>query len=350
MLPFKKKAQKSNSVIGLDIGSGQLKAVGLCRKEGAVAITHFAVVPCVVTFGKEGIQKRLAEVVQDVLASWKMTGRRLSVAMSTSSALVGQVEMPQIPLDEARSALKLNGVRYLRHDLNEYYFDLAVLADSASEAKGRKSSMMQLLVAGAPKAEVVWVRDALVNAKLKVDSIELVALTVINALQRSHGQICEQELVLLLDVGAQITTLNFLRQGQPLLTRFMQFGGTALTEHIAKILTLSTAAAEEEKRKMSESVSVLARAALQPLVREVRSSIDFVERQYDCRITHAFVGGGTACRSALVQFLGEDVGLGMEVWNPLEGMKMTELNGDVEQLKSLAPSLGGAVGAAIAYL
>jgi Tfp pilus assembly PilM family ATPase len=130
----------------------------------------------------------------------------------------------------------------------------------------------------------------------------------------------------------------------------MQFGGAAITEHIGEILTLTPAAAEEEKRKMPEGLSALVRTALQPLAREVRSSIDFVERQYDCHITRAFVGGGTACGSVMVQVLGEDIGLGMEVWNPLEGVTLTALEGEAERLKSLAPSLGGAVGAAIARL
>jgi len=42
--------------------------------------------------------------------------------------------------------------------------------------------------------------------------------------------------------------------------------------------------AEEEKRKMSTPIQELVKTAISPLAREIRSSIDFFERQNDHRV------------------------------------------------------------------
>jgi Tfp pilus assembly PilM family ATPase len=111
------------------------------------------------------------------------------------------------------------------------------------------------------------------------------------------ADLCAKEVLLVLDIGAHSTSINFLLHGQPVMTRIAQFGGDLVSEYIAQVLTLQPEIAEEEKLKMSETVQPLIRQSISPLVQEIRSSIDFFERQHECHVTRLFACGGSACSS-----------------------------------------------------
>ncbi len=348
MLFRRKQARKRDAAIGLDLGSRQWKGVVVHRTEQGLQLCSYAVTPCTANPGKTEAQAQFVEAAQTLLSQLKASDRYAYVAISSPDSLVAEIEMPRLPAGDIRSIISLNSARYLRRDLSGYYVDAVELADTTTDGKARRTPTMQTLVAGAPREEVLSYRNALNSAKMKAETIELSSVAVINAIQRSHAEVCEQNVVLLLDIGNQLTSLNFLRRGQPLLTRLMPFGGAQITKQVARALGLEPAAAEEQKRNMSEKAAVVVQGTLQTLAREVRSSIDFVERQHDCDIRHAFAGGGTACNPAIVEALSQEVGVQILRWNPLEGYETTGV--DTAQLAALAPCLGAAVGVAVARL
>jgi Tfp pilus assembly PilM family ATPase len=255
-----------------------------------------------------------------------------------------------MPLDEVRNALKLNSARFLRRDFSNYYLDAVELCEPAHNGKGKKSITMKVLVGGANREEVLWYRDALTAAKIRPERMELAAVSVVNAFQFTNKEICEKEIVLLVDVGARSTSINFLRFGQPLMTRIMHFGGVQISEYLAQALAIQSTAAEEEKIKMSSGVQPLIKIAILPLAKELRSSIDFFERQQECHVGKAFACGGSACGASILDFLSEEVGLRIECWNPVQSFDTSHFNGEGPRLVAIAPSLAAAVGAAAARM
>jgi type IV pilus assembly protein PilM len=223
------------------------------------------------------------------------------------------------------------------------------MGESAADPKAKKSANMRLLVATASKDEVQWYRAALLAAKLRAETMELPALCVVNAFQRSHPEVCAKEVVLLLDIGARATSLNFLRGGEPVMTRLVDYGGTRISEYISQVLALPAGEAEAAKRAFADEIQPLVQASLFLLGREIRSSIDFFERQHECHVAKAFAGGGTACGPGLLSFLGESAGAHIEAWNPVHEYHTDGLAGAAE-LPALAPVLGAALGVAVAHL
>jgi type IV pilus assembly protein PilM len=348
MFGRKKKQSQQSLAVGLDFGSQQIKAVAVARGEkGPVLQEHF-LAPTPPSLGKKGAEAEFAGQLQQVLGPLtrlKATDRRVFVSVSCPTATIAVVELPRLPVDEAREVLKLNSTRYLRRDLSNSYLDVSELMEPVTDPKARKSATMRMLVAAVSKEEIQWYRTTLAAAKLRPLSIELSFLTVVNAFQISHRALCEQEAVLVVDIGARMTSMNFLRNGQPVMTRIMEFGGSRITDCIAQSLGLEPAAAEAEKRKLSEFMQPLVQGGVAPLARELRSSVDFFERQYDCHVSQGFVGGGTACSATIVGLLGEAAGMKLVAWNPVQGW---QADGDAAGLEQVAPALASAVGLAAA--
>jgi type IV pilus assembly protein PilM len=343
-----KKHAKRDQVIGLDIGTSQIKAAVLRRAGSRIQLVEYSVSPVKQVLGKSGTEQQFAAELQQWFGLLKVQERRVFVAISCASAMVCETEFPRMPIEEAKNALKLSSSRYLRRDFSNYYFDAVELVQFGQDTKTNKSSTMKVLVAGASKDEVRWYRDALLAAKIRPEAIELAAVTVVNAFQVANPALAEQEVALLVDIGANSTSINFVRHGQPTMTRIMHFGGAHINEYLVQILSLSAKAAEEEKLKMSERVQALVRMAVLPLCKEVRSSIDFFERQQECHVSKGFACGGTACATSILRLLSEEIGFSIESWNPIQSFGTENFNGEAPQLMAVAPALAAVVGVAAA--
>ena len=373
------KQHKRDVALGIDLGASQIKAVVVRRQKDKLELVEYAVRPLPPSVTKSYKGPEFAAELQQLVDGLKTSERHAFVTISCSSAMVCQAEFPPVPLAEIKSALKLNSSGYLRRDFSAYYLDAFELKKGTEDTKGRSkgkdlekakdpaaakdvdkskdpikskaavkpnSVKTSVLVGGATKEEVDACRDALVAAKIKPEIIELAAISVINAFQVGHPEI-KDEVVVLIDIGARMTSINFLLDGMPLITRIMHFGGAQLSDYISQILVLKPNEAEDEKRKMSGPVQELVKTAISPLAREIRSSIDFFERQNDLHVSQIYACGGTACSPQILAILGEAVGTHVECWNLIESLDVSHFNGETQRVLGLGPSLAAAVGAVL---
>lgn len=349
MLFGRNRQQKRDIALGLDLGTGQIKAALVRRNRDKLELVEYAVRPLPLGSATPYKDPQFAAELEQLVAGLKSSERRAFVTISCSSAMVCQTEFPPVPLTEIKSALKLNSSGYLRRDFSSYYLDVFELKRGFQDAKSKTSSKTKVLIGGAQKEEVDACRDALTAAKIHPQVIELAAVSVINAFQVGHPEF-KDEVVVLVDIGSHATSINVLLDGAPLITRIMHFGGAQLSEYISQVLKLNPREAEEEKLKMSDSAQELVRTALSPLARELRSSIDFFERQHDQHVCRIFACGGSACSQHVLKFLGESIGLHIECWNPVQSLDISSFNGETPQVQALGPSLAAAVGVATARL
>lgn len=379
MLFRRNKQHKRDVALGIDLGASQIKAAVVRRQKDKLELVEYAVRSLPPGIAKAYKGPEFAAELQQLVDGLKTSERHAFVTISCSSAMVCQAEFPPVPLTEIKSALKLNSAGYLRRDFSAYYLDVFELQKATEEVRGKAkakdkssdpakdsakpngganakdsaktkdSAKKSVLVGGATKEEVDACRDALVVAKIKPEVIELTAVSVINAFQVGHPQ-SKDEVVVLIDIGARMTSINFLLDGMPLITRIMHFGGAQLSDYISQVLVLKPDEAEEEKRKMSGPIQELMKTAISPLAREIRSSIDFFERQNDLHVSQIYACGGSAASPQILAILGEAVGTHVECWNLVESLDISHFNGETQRVLALGPSLAAAVGAVIPRL
>jgi type IV pilus assembly protein PilM len=359
------KRRKPEVTLGIDIGASQIKAAVVGRQRDTFELLEYAAHALPASFARAYRSPEFAAELQKTVDSLKTTDRHACITVSCSSAMVCQAEFPPVPLDEVKSALKLNSAGYLRRDFSSYYLDAFELkrgsqdskarekapdeTKDASKAKDKDAPKTTVLVGGATKEEVDACRDALTAAKIKPQVIELAAVSVINAFHIGHPEVDEQ-VVVLVDIGAQMTSVNFLQGGLPVITRIMHFGGAQLTEYIGQVLMLKPQEAEDEKHKMAPPVQELVKAAISPLAREIRSSIDFFERQNDLHVQRIYACGGSACSAPLLTILGEAVGTPVQCWNTVDSLGLSQFNGGSRRVHTIGPSLAAVIGVSVARL
>jgi type IV pilus assembly protein PilM len=155
--------------------------------------------------------------------------------------------------------------------------------------------------------------------------------------------------VALVDVGANKSCINILRNGVSSFTREVYIGGNDFTNALMRRLGADIHQAEQIKCDPQEKAPEVQSAIvpiLDDLGNEINLSFDYFENQYDSEVTEVYLSGG----SSLLPFLEESFERIFEkktrVWNPIEGLKVKSDNVDIDSLNRFAPQLAVGVGLA----
>ena len=225
--------------IGLDIGHQQVRAVALSRptsaqaRSGAVAqVVATAVVP---RLDHDGHVKPLPAALAEIEA---LLGKRgaLTVHLGDASTLVRFV--PTLPLPPDRRQ------RLLRLELTQHANEAGDLAADAWEVPIPGDEIVHGCVISQP-AHVLAGLDALRTARLGSARIAYGPAAIANTAFAAHLA-ADEELVLVVDIGATTTGISLLGDQRLLACRQVPIGGEAFTEALMAT-GLDRRAAEKSK-------------------------------------------------------------------------------------------------------
>jgi type IV pilus assembly protein PilM len=358
-LPFysggtrKKRAQ----MIGVDLGNRTTKAVLLERRGEILALTRYALLDAPI-FEKRISPELLADHLQSVAEALGNTTKFISVAVGLEDALVRQVEMPQIPLDEMRQILKVNHKGYLQQDLPNHAFDCYIipprqLAPEKSADTGRtggSAPKFKVLVAAAKQQLVTDFMQAASHAGLTADCLVPGLIGPMNTFEQALPEVYAKETVALVDIGFKHTSVCILDRGELALTRVVNIGGDKLTAGLAETMNISYAEAEGIKVGMAPEVATALEMQVIPLGREIRASLDFFEHQQDRPVSQVFVSGGSARSEMILQMLHAELMLECKTWNPTGFLQLALPGQQAVEVEHIGPQLTVAIGAALTAL
>lgn len=340
-------------IVAMDMGTSAVKFVRMQRRSGKYVMTHFG------SHKLNGVngaalptQEHLTETLRACMSEMNMKRGHAVASISARSTLIRHVDFPQMPLDDMKKSLKINSAPYLHQQYTGFNFDCYIMPPRAAKTteSAKAPNKLPVLVGGASTQDVLFCRDTLLGANLTPLAINLAPVAVINAFESSNPDMWQQDTVALVDVGYDNSVISVVDHGRPSLTRSIQFGGSHITGHIAKTLSLEEKAAEDEKLKMSEAIQVLVGSCLSTFARQIRSSIDFFERQNEVPVKRVFCSGGTALSTLILQFLTDEIGLPCKSWDASAKLEVDLKNQKQEQLKEQSPDFAVAIGTALAVI
>ena len=275
--------KKRDQIIAVDLGNRTTKAVLLERRGGVLALCRYALLDAPI-YERKMSAELLSEHLRSVAEALGNPTKYITLAVGLDDALVRQVELPQIPMDEMRLVLKNNSKAYLQQDLPNHVFDCYVFPPRAAAngkpaepAKTPAIPKLKVLVTGAKQQLVNDFQTAAKNAGLIPECIVPGLVGPMNAFELANPQAFENEAVALVDIGFKYTSVCVLDHGELALTRTVNIGGDKLTAGLAETMSISYAEAEGIKVGMAPEVQSTLENQVQPLGRELRASLDFFE-------------------------------------------------------------------------
>ena len=336
--------KQRRSIVGLDIGSSAIKALEITQDKYDYIITAYAQIDVP---GAQAIR----DAVSDLFRSGGFHTKRVATAVSGKSVIFRYINMPQMPDDSLKSAIKFEADKYIPFDVEEVEIDTQKLMDIPG-AEGIDPESKVLLVA-AKKSVIEDQAQVLTDLSLQPVSIGVESFAIGNAYELndivSPSLQDADHTVALIDVGASKTCINILRNNISCFAREVPMGGQDITNAITRRFGLEPYEAEALKRDPQDQMHDVQEAVahvLEDLGNEINLSFDFFENQFDGEVQEIFLSGGAVLLPFLEESLERIFEKKTRVWNPIEGLKVKADNVDIDALNHMAPQLAVAVGLA----
>lgn len=339
-------------MLAVDLGNRTTKAVLIERRGEVMALTRYALLDAPI-FEKKISAELLATHLREVVQKLDAQPKWVALALGLDDAIVKQIELPQIPVDDMRMVLKNNPKTYLQQDLPGYAFDCNIFIPKlAPRADAPKASpavpKLKVLVGGAKQELLNNCQAAVMEAGMLASQVSPGLIGPINAFELSLPEAYEKDTVALVDIGFKHSSICIVDRGELVLMRIVNIGGDRLTAGLAESMSISYAEAEGIKVGMAPEVQAALEMQVQPLGRELRASLDFFEHQQDRPVSQVYVSGGSAQSELILQILHSEMVVDCKTWNPLQFLQLALPGQQAVEIEQMGPRLAVAVGAALA--
>ncbi len=342
----------SKSIVGLDIGSSTVKAVEIAMKGDDFELTHMGIAklaPEAIVQGAFLNSSAIVDAIREAIDTAKIKTKDVAAAVCGHSVIVKKVSLPTMTHEELDEQIRWEAEQYIPFDVNEVNLDFQILDASSQEGQ------MDVLLVAAKKDLIDDYVQVISEAGLTPAVIDVAAFAVENAFEVNY-ELNSDEVVALINIGAQVVNINVLVQGTPCFTRDITTAGNHYTEEIQKTLSISFDEAERIKlggrgaegsqEVVPQEVEKAMQSVTETVIGEISRSLDFFSAtSADSRIGRVLLSGGSVNVAGFLAVFRERTGLDCEVLNPLNRMTPTN-KFEQEFLDEVAPSLGVSVGLA----
>lgn len=341
--------------LGLDIGTSFIKLAEARRTGKELKITRLDLIPTpagAVSGGNVIRVEEVASLIRKSVHQHRFRTRRVVTAVPGKNVITRYIKMPAMPAKEVETAIKYEAEKYIPLPIPELMLDYLPVG----ETEGDGTKQTQYLLIAVPKQVVYQFCEVILQAGLKPVAVEIEPL----ALLRSYDWMAEGSSGLAcVDIGAGASSVSIFKRNSLQFSRTITFGGNNLTESLKQEFDLDFAGAQKLKEHEGEILSApegvsekaarldtTLREGLGELVHEVRRSLEFFRVQSREGIAKIVLSGGGARLKGLSVLMAEELGVPVELGNPLKNLNTKRL-ALAQGWKDMAPSLGVVVGLAL---
>jgi type IV pilus assembly protein PilM len=378
-------ALNPKKVVGLDIGSSVVKAVQLKKVGRSLELEKFGLAEIYPGIDKKaaGVNRREAKIdaIRQAMADAGISAKFSSSAVSGESIIVRYIQLPEMPENELKGAIRWEAEDYIPFRLEEVNLDSMILG--RTDIGG--SPKIDVLLVAAKKDLVGEHMDLLRGADLQPIIVDVDSFAFLNCFEANYMP-AANEVIALLNIGAEITSINIYIGGVSRFSRDIGIAGDTITAGIQQRLNCTFQRAEELKVREGAPImrqdevdadfdaesslldtirgtvekitgedlaedspefvaANVIKATLGNLTNEIRRSMQFFENQPNGKpIQRVAIGGGSANMKNLDQYFSRELGLPVEVIDPLRNISYSGNGGDKTKLDPPRAMLGVSIG------
>ena len=215
---------RKKTTVGLDIGSGLIKVAVIDHSKAEPELVKVAIAPLLADAIVEGEMMDpgiVAEAIQSALAQAGVKVKQVVTAVGGRDVIIKKIQIERVKEQQARELMRWEAEQHVPFDMESVELDFQIL-----DPDGDGLEMSVLLVAA--KRELVEAKlRVLTDAGIEPGIVDVDAFALHNAFEVNHPD-AMTGVVALVNVGHEVTNINILDEGVPILTRDMTRGHAAL--------------------------------------------------------------------------------------------------------------------------
>ena len=340
-------AFEGQNLVGVDVGSSGVKVAVLKESRGKLELSRFgyeALPPHTVVDGNVMNRGAVVEALRRTLQQAHVSQRECALSVSGHMVIIKKISVPMMTDAELDEQIPWEAEQHIPFDIKDVQIDHQVLRRRPDQGQ------MDILLVAAKREEISDYASLATDARLRPMVVDIDAFCLQNLFERTVG-LPPAGTVMLLDVGASLTTLNIVSDGVSAFTRDIAHGGEAITEEIQKRLGVSRDVAEAYKcggdgrEVVPREVDEVIKNVVDGVAAEIQRSIDFyLATIAEGEIGRVYLSGGTSRIRALGAAIERRARVPVETFDPMQSMTVDAKYVDSTRLADLAPLAGVAMG------
>lgn len=352
---------KSNTYVGIDIGSSSIKTVQLKKDKGRILLETYGEVALGPYQDEEGFAgqlttletDKLTEALRNLIEQANVTAKNAVISVSSATSLIFILKVPHINQRELGGVVKNEARKYIPVPLSEISLDWWVIPEKEiygddESQNSKKKSDVDVLVA-AVRNEVVD-RYNTVSQSLALFSGVAYEIETFSAIRGSFKH--ELSPVMMLDFGASGVRMSIIEHGVVRKFRAINRGSAYLSSSLQKSLELGFEEAEKLKRevgldkdhKHSEAYNII-KTGVNYIFSEIQNVIFDFEKEYKKPISKIILTGGGARLNKFKEQLESRYNITTAYADPFSKAISPDFLGDV--LEDAGPEFAVALGLAL---
>lgn len=337
--------RRKKSTIGLDIGSGLIKVAVIDHAKGAPELVRVAITPLssdAIVEGEVMDSGIVADAIRDAMAQAGVESGNVVTAVGGREVIIKRIQTERVKEQQARELMRWEAEQHVP-DVESVEMDFQIL-----DTESMSDEMSVLLVAA--KKEVVEARIRLLNeAGLTPTIVDVDAFALHNAFEANYPD-AMTGIVALVNIGHEMTTINIVDDGVPVMTRDLPVGTRRFREDLQREHGLTAADSEALIRGYDRAPQL--DAVLDHRGQEIAAGVErtasfLTQTKRGAELRAVYTCGGGARSPGMNDVLGRFLRVPVELGNPLATLHIRD--GALESLitDEVAPLLMLPIGLAL---
>ncbi len=294
--------KKSRTAVGIDVGTNSIKMVVVRKERDGIRVLSAAAVP--IPLDVAGSRDRRTQFVTESLGTLLADGdvRKNPVVIATpgQAVFIRYVKLPPVAPGKLDQIVGYEAQQQVPFPLDGVIWDYQRL-------QSRSPAETNIVLVAIKRELIGQSLEQLAAHHVEPEVIDHGPLAFYNC-AKFVGELPDDQVTILLDVGAKATDLSIEREGQLCWTRSVPIGGNDLTDAIARTLNINSDAAEAAKLEQgavseegvgaegdqAAAIQQAMRPVLEELLSEVQRSVGYFRSQLEGgRVDRILLCGGT---------------------------------------------------------
>jgi type IV pilus assembly protein PilM len=336
---------RRKTTVGLDVGSGLIKIAVIDHSKGGPELVKVAITklqPDAIVEGEVMDPGIVSDAIRAALDNAGVSGKNIVTAVGGRDVMVKKIQTERVKEKQARELMRWEAEQHVP-DVESVELDFQILDE------GRDADEMNVLLVAAKRDLVDAKIRILADAGVTASVVDVDAFALHNAFEVNYPE-AMKGFVGLVNVGNEVTNVNIMDNGVPILTRDLPLGTRRFSEDLQRQHGLTARDSENLIRGYDRSPqldSVLSMRVEEIALGVERAAGFLATSRNTAQLRAVYVCGGGSRTPGLAELLGDRLKIKVEHANPLARLNIRDGALDSLTTDEVAPLLMLPIGLAL---
>jgi type IV pilus assembly protein PilM len=315
---------RKKTTVGLDIGSGLIKVAVIDHGSSSPELIKIAITPLpadAIVEGEVMDPALVADAIRLALKDAEVTTTDVVTAVGGRDVIIKRIQTERVKEQQARELIRWEAEQHVP-DVQSVELDFQIL-----DPDGPPDEEMSVLLVAAKRDLVDTKVRILTEAGLKASVVDVDAFALYNAFEVNYPDAMHGSVVLV-NIGHEITNVNVLDNGIPILTRDLAIGTRRFREDLQRLHALSADEAETMIRGYDQTPQL--DAVLDVRGEEIGVGVERAAAflasaaKRATQVQGVYLCGGGSRTPGLAAVIGRRLNLPIEQANPLANLRVRD--------------------------